>query len=89
MRDPFDQMKRIRFRPDGKAGGLRVQWIQNDSLLRRLGVRTGDVIKSVNGIPLMRIEDIASALNFLTDSQSLDVEVIRGGQDKAIHFVVK
>jgi len=89
MQNPFDELKRIRIRPNEKSGGLEVQWIQNDSLLRRLGVQRGDVIKSVNGIPFTNMGDIANSLNSLMNSERFDVEVTRGGKPTALRYVVK
>ena len=89
VQNPFDELKRIRMRPNEKAGGLEVQWIQNDSLLKRLGVQRGDVIKSVNGIPFTNMGDIANSINSLMNSERFDVEVTRGGENTALRYVVK
>ena len=89
VQNPFDELKRIRMRPNEKAGGLEIQWIQNDSLLKRLGVQRGDVIKSVNGIPFTNMGDIANSINSLMTSERFDVEVTRGGENTALRYVVK
>lgn len=89
VQNPFDELKRIRIRPNEKAGGLEVQWIQNDSLLKRLGVQRGDVIRSVNGVPFTNMGDIANSINSLMTSERFDVEVTRGGQNTALRYVVK
>ena len=89
VQNPFDELKRIRMRPNEKAGGLEVQWIQNDSLLKRLGVQRGDVIKSVNGIPFTNMGDIANSITSLMNSERFDVEVTRGGNSTALRYVVK
>ena len=89
VQNPFDELKRIRMRPSEKEGGLEVQWIQNDSILKRLGVQRGDIIKSVNGIPFTNMGDIANSLNSLMTSERFDVEVTRGGQSTALRYVVK
>ena len=89
VQNPFDELKRIRMRPNEKAGGLEVQWIQNDSLLKRLGVQRGDVIRSVNGIPFTNMGDIANSINSLMNSERFDVEVTRGGNNTALRYVVK
>ena len=88
VQNPFDELKRIRMRPNDKAGGLEVQWIQNDSILKRLGVQRGDVIKSVNGIPFTNMGDIANSINSLMNSERFDVEVTRGGTSTALRYVV-
>ena len=89
VQNPFDEMKRIRIRPNEKAGGLEVQWIQNDSLLKRLGVQRGDIIRSVNGIPFTNMGDIMNSINSLMTSERFDVEVTRGGENTALRYVVK
>ncbi len=89
VQNPFDELKRVRMRPNEKAGGLEIQWIQNDSLLKRLGVQRGDVIKSINGIPFTNMGDIANSINSLMTSERFDVEVTRGGQNTALRYVVK
>ncbi len=89
VQNPFDELKRIRMRPNEKAGGLEVQWIQNDSILKRLGVQRGDVIKSVNGIPFTNMGDIANSINSLMNSERFDVEVTRGGKNTPLRYVVK
>ncbi len=89
VQNPFDELKRIRVRPNDKVGGLEVQWIQNDSILKRLGVQRGDVIKSVNGIPFTNMGDIANSINSLMNSERFDVEVNRGGKSTPLRYVVR
>ncbi len=89
VQNPFDELKRVRLRPNERAGGLEIQWIQNDSLLKRLGVQRGDVIKSINGIPFTNMGDIANSISSLMTSERFDVEVTRGGQNTALRYVVK
>lgn len=89
VNNPFDELKRVRFRPSEAAGGLEVQWIQGDSILKRLGVQKGDVIRSVNGIPFTNMGDIANSISSLMNSERFDVEVTRGGQSTALRYVVK
>ncbi|MBR0095169.1 MAG: hypothetical protein IJP91_07810 [Synergistaceae bacterium] len=89
VQNPFDELKRIRIRPSDSAGGLEVQWIQNDSILKRLGVQKGDVIRSVNGIPFTNMGDIANSINSLMNSERFDVEVTRNGKPEALRYVVR
>ncbi len=89
VQNPFDELKRIRIRPNDAAGGLEVQWIQNDSILKRLGVQKGDVIRAVNGIPFTNMGDIANSINSLMNSERFDVEVTRDGKPEALRYVVR
>ena len=89
IQNPFDELKRIRLKPSETNGGLEVQWIQNDSILKRLGVQRGDVIRSVNGIPFTNMGDIANSISSLMNSERFDVEVTRGGKSTPLRYVVK
>lgn len=89
VQNPFDEMNRIRLRPNEKVGGFEVQWIQNDSILKSLGVQRGDVIRSVNGIPFTNMGDISNSINSLMNSERFDVEVTRGGNPTALRYVVR
>lgn len=87
VQNPFDELKKVRLRPQGQAG-LQIQWIQNDSILKKLGVKRGDVIKSINGIPFNNMADIANSINSLMNSERFDVEVDRRGKPTALRYVV-
>lgn len=89
VQNPFDELKRVRIRPSEAAGGLEVQWIQNESILKKLGVKKGDVIRSVNGIPFTNMGDIANSINSLMNSERFDVEVTRAGKTEALRYVVR
>ena len=87
VQNPFDELKKVRLRPQGQAG-LQIQWIQNDSILKKLGVKRGDIIKSINGIPFNNMADIANSINSLMNSERFDVEVERRGKPTALRYVV-
>jgi len=76
----INEMKKIRIRPkfdENEIVGLEVRWIQNDSLLGKLGVRRGDVLKSVNGTPMKNIGDLVNIIDSLVDGSRLEVEILR------------
>lgn len=89
VQNPFDELKKVRLRPKDGEPGLQIQWIQEDSILKQLGVQKGDVIKAVNGIPFTNMADIANSINSLMNSERFDVEVNRGGQATALRYVVR
>lgn len=90
--NPFDEMKKIRLRAkfDGDdALGIQVQWIAKDSVLGELGVEKGDVIRSINGIPMRNMGDISNAINSLMGGSRFDVEVLRDGESRELTYVVR
>lgn len=82
--NPFDEMKRIRMRPSEKYGGLEMQWIQNDSILKRLGIQRGDVITAVNGIKFGSLNNIDEMIHSILKCERFDMEILRGGNNGEI-----
>ncbi|HKK98743.1 MAG TPA: type II secretion system protein N [Desulfotignum sp.] len=65
-------MKQARIRPffsDGKPDGLLLYGIRNDSVFQQIGLRNGDIIKSIDG------SDTLSARDAVTIYQSLDASL--------------
>jgi type II secretory pathway component PulC len=92
MMNPFDEMKKFRMRPKFEGNepiGIEIQWIQNDSILGKLGVQKSDVIKSVNGIAIKNMGDITNAVNSLMNGTRFDVEVLRGGAPTNLIYQVR
>jgi hypothetical protein len=92
MNNPFEEMKRFRMRPKFEGSepiGIEIQWIQNDSILGKLGVQKGDVLKSVNGIPMKNMGDITNAINSLMNGTRFDVEVLRGNAPTNLTYLVR
>jgi len=89
LEDPFDELRRIRIRPDDTEQGLRMEWIANDSILAQLGVRQDDVISSVNGIVLRNTQDIMNSLNSMMHSDQFVVEVMRNGMPTVLQYMVR
>ncbi|MBQ9390513.1 MAG: SEL1-like repeat protein, partial [Synergistaceae bacterium] len=89
VQNPFDELKRIRFGQNENVGGVEVRWIQNNSLLKRLGIQRGDIIRAVNGIPSLAIQDIINIINSLESSERLDFELTSGGENITLRYVIK
>ena len=89
VQNPFDELKKVRLRPKDGELGLQIQWIQNDSILKKLGVKKGDVIKAINGIAFNNMADIANSINSLMSSERFDVEVTRRGKPTSLRYVVR
>lgn len=58
--------------------GFRVlQIFDNSAAALRYGVRPNDIVKSVNGVPLVRPDDLLRIMTRLRDADELDVKVLR------------
>lgn len=92
LMNPFNEMKKVRLRAkfkDGEALGIEVQWLARDSLLRELGVSKGDIVQSINGVPINNMGDISNAINSLMGGDRFEVEVLRKGEKVPLTYTVK
>jgi type II secretion system protein C len=86
-----DLAKSLRFTPvvsDAKIVGMKLQSVQPDSLIAKLGLRAGDELRSVNGMPLGGPEQMLELYAKLRTSPHLDFEIVRGGQKTVINVEV-
>lgn len=60
--------------------GWKIGKIHDRSRFEGLGIGTGDVVTSINGMPLERPAQAYEALMSLKTAQSIDVEYLRGGR---------
>ena len=86
--NPYDEVAKMRMVPS-KEGGMEIQRIAPDSVLGMVGVAQGDVVKSLNGIEVKNLGDIANAVNSVVSGTRLDVTVQRGGKPVELKYQVK
>ena len=68
------------------GGGFLVRQTQPGSLYEKLGLRAGDVIKSVNGQPINTAEDAIRLYQQMSSISSVQMEVTRGGRSEALYY---
>ena len=69
--------------------GMRLTGIKPRSIFRRLGLRNGDVLESINGKAVASEEDAAALLNHLAEDEQANVQLIRGGRERTINYSVR
>jgi len=80
LRESFAELEKFWFRPifsEDEQIGIEIQWIQDESILGKLGVLKGDMIKSVNGFSIKNIADLLNAINSFSNGERIDLEVSR------------
>jgi general secretion pathway protein C len=85
-------LTQARIRPhlkDGKADGFVLSYIKQKSFFTQLGLKRGDIIKSINGKAINTPEDAFSFYKALESGSPLAMEIIRGGQPKVINYQFK
>lgn len=75
--------------PDGEIDGYRLSGIRRNSPLSQLGIRNGDVVKSVNGHSLSSMQDAMGAFNSLQSASSLTFQISRRGQDMTMEYNIQ
>jgi general secretion pathway protein C len=85
MNNPTRLMQVVRTMPvmdHGKLTGYRIYPAGNPSVFNQLGLKPGDVVNSVNGIPLTDPAQSMRVLSSLKTSDQISVGLIRNGQQQ-------
>ena len=69
---------------NGEVLGMRIRLPDPSHPLARLGIRDGDVVKSLNGTALEGPESVSMVYRVLRNSPTLRFEVGRNGQDETV-----
>lgn len=82
--DPAALMRDISLKPRslGAVQGMEITTLRAGSPLHELGLRTGDLVLSVNDIPVRSFDDLAKLTSVLA-SQTLRVKLMRNGAELA------
>ncbi len=84
MRTP-DFLRQAVIEPSA-GGGFAVRRIQPGSLYAELGLRTGDVIKTVNGQPINTAEDAIRLYQQIPNLSAVQMEITRAGKPDFLYY---
>ncbi len=87
LSNPQDVMKIARIRPvmnAGKMTGYRVDPGSDPKLFAEVGLVSGDVITTVNGVSVTNPAEMGNVLNQLTSASQLEVTVLRNGVEQSL-----
>jgi len=84
MRSP-EFLSQARLIPN-PGGGFLVREIKAGSVYEKLGLRIGDVIRMVNGVPVNNAEDAMKFYQQLADLNHVRLEVARAGQIEQLQY---
>lgn len=73
---------------NGRQIGYRIAPGEDKSLLSRFGLQAGDIVASVNGIPLDSPVNGLELFHDLTNAQQLSLQVLRNGMPKTFVFQI-
>lgn len=81
----FQLLRAIPTRQDGQFVGFRVYPARDRTLFREVGLRPGDLVTAVNGIPLDDARNSMQALQALRSASSVQLSVLRAGQAVSVN----
>jgi general secretion pathway protein C len=71
---------------DGVADGLVISRIKSRSIFRKLGLRSGDIVKGINGNPIETPDDILSIYSDMKAGTPISIQIKRRGQERTINY---
>lgn len=73
----------------GQIDGYRLSGIRRNSIFYKLGVKNGDIIHNVNGMPLNSMSSAMDAYNSLGSSKNFSFEITRRRQKQNFDYEVR
>ena len=78
--EPLSRARFTRVRARNGKIGLRVKWLRRDDLTDLVGLRRGDVILVVNGLPVDDPQAMGTLMGTLSDSSEVVIDLERRGE---------
>lgn len=72
----------------GQPAGVKIYPIEPESIFSKIGLKTGDVIKEVNGIEIAHPEEAIAVFKKLKEGENVDIKV-KGRRTRRIHLIIK
>ena len=66
---------------DGEPDGLAITQVKTGSIFRKMGLRSGDIVKSVQGNDIKSPEDLMELYNDYQSEDKLSLQIIRRGRE--------
>jgi general secretion pathway protein C len=87
IQDVSKLMTEIKIQPN--EAGLALSDIKPNSIFRRMGLRNGDVLKSVDGQQIRSVDDALKLYESLKSADNVTVELQRRGGDRTINYNIR
>lgn len=73
---------------DGRVVGVKIYGIRRSSLLGRLGVQNGDMLRTINGFDLTEPDSVLEAYTSLRSADHLSLSVTRRGSPVTLDYTI-
>lgn len=93
IQDVSKLMTQVKITPkmgeDGRQEGLSMSNIKPNSIFRRMGLRNGDVLKSVDGQEIQSVDDALKLYENLRSADNVSVMIQRRGTERTIEYNIR
>jgi len=92
MGDIGELMKQVRIRPyfeEGRPSGLSLTGIRPDSIFRKMGLRSGDVLQAVDGEEIRSVDDVVRLYEKIGSTNGVTLQIKRRGRVQDINFRIQ
>src|SRR5262249_8594188 len=89
MSQLFTQIRAVPHFEGGVSVGFRLFAIRRGSLFDRIGLKNGDIIRSINGSEMNDPTKAMALLQELRDARNLDVEITRNQQQQRLTYTIQ
>jgi len=89
MSQLFTQIRAVPHFEGGQSIGFRLFAIRRGSLFDRIGLKNGDIIRSINGNEMTDPSKAMALLQELRDANNLDVDITRNQQPQKLTYSIQ
>jgi len=92
MGDIGELMKQVRIRPyfeEGQPSGLSLTGIRPNSIFRKMGLRSGDVLQAVDGEEIRSVDDVVRLYEKIGSTDGITLQIKRRGRVQDINFQIQ
>ena len=89
LMNPYGEIAKVRLVPMEGGSGMTVLSMQGDSLLGQMGIKTGDTLTGINGVPIKDITNLSNAINSMLSGARLDFQILRDKAPGKLGYVVQ
>jgi general secretion pathway protein C len=83
------QARAVPYFKEGRSIGLRLFAIKNGSLYEKIGLKNGDILKSINGNSLGDISQALKLFEQLKQERSINLVLEREKQDREFKYTIR
>jgi general secretion pathway protein C len=85
-------MSEVKIRPyfkDGEAAGFIISSIAPDSVVRDMGLKTGDIVTGINGGDIKSVDDAMAFYERLQAGEELSLQLQRRGRPETLNYILE